>query len=96
MQFGKEFRGLCPKPFTNVINGQIRDREKRNNVQRWERGARTAVFRSGLRRITDAARRGTNYPQLMQWMIKIGDTDLCDTLLLNRQVGVLWIHFLRC
>ena len=61
MQFGKEFRGLCQKRFTNVINGQIRDREKRKNVQRWERGARTSVFRSGLRRITDAARRGTTY-----------------------------------
>ena len=36
MGMQKEFRGLCQKRFTNVMNGQIHDREKKENVQCWE------------------------------------------------------------
>ena len=44
IQYGREF---CELFLSNIINGQIRDRNKRANVQAWLRNARTSLFSSG-------------------------------------------------
>ena len=61
VQFAPEYQKFYKNRFADVVHGQLRNRSKYENAERWLAGARTSMFRTGLKQIENDQQNGQWY-----------------------------------
>ena len=61
LQLGQEYQKQYDKVVIKTINGSLKDRKMKDNMDRWKNNARTSAFCQGLLQITEQVVSGESY-----------------------------------
>ena len=61
LSLGQEYQKRYSRVVIRTINGSIRDKKMKDDVDRWKNGARTTIFRQDLLQIENRVGAGETY-----------------------------------
>ena len=61
LQLGREYQRQFDRVVVKTINGSIKDRKMKGDLDRWKSEARTSTFRQGLLQLSDQVKSGETY-----------------------------------